>query len=290
MNPKYQKFLVEGEQVGARYSLAPPRQLPSGQAGMRLGQQAGNSLEFREHREYQPGDDLRRIDWGVLARSDKLTVKLYQNEVNPHVDIVVDGSGSMALADTVKVQATLSLAAVLASSARQSGFSHCAWLTSEGCQPIANGTASPSLWDSISFTGDGDPLKSFATSPPSWRPQSTRILISDLLWMGDPRQLLHAFTDRCSHVIVLQVLSEKDMEPPKEGAVQLVDSETGEAQNVVIDAMVQQRYRESFSRHQQHWLSAARQVGAAFVTVVAEKVVSNWQLDELVAAEILHIQ
>ena len=37
----------------------------------------GESMEFMDHREYQPGDDLRRLDWAAYARSDKMIVKLY---------------------------------------------------------------------------------------------------------------------------------------------------------------------------------------------------------------------
>ncbi len=289
MKATFRQFLREGEQIGARYALAPPRHLPSGHAGVRLGQQVGSSLEFREHREYQPGDDLRRIDWGVFARSDKLAVKLYQNEVLPHVEIVMDGSRSMALEDTCKVQATLTLAAILATSAKQSGFSHNTWLTAEGCQPVANGTATPSAWQNVSFTDTGNPLASFAHLPPSWRPQSIRILLSDLLWMGDPRQLLGWFADRTSHVIVIQVLARQDIEPPKQGYIRLVDSETSEVQEVYVDSLAQQQYQEAFERHQQHWMMAAQQAGAVFSTLVAEDLVGDWQLDELVAAEILYI-
>ena len=98
MNEDYRKFLIAGEQAGSRYALCSPRNAPSGLAGVELGNRSGSSLEFREHREYEPGDDLRRIDWSVYARSDKLTVKLFREEVSPHLDVVIDSSRSMALA------------------------------------------------------------------------------------------------------------------------------------------------------------------------------------------------
>lgn len=290
MKPEYREFLRVGEEAGARYALVAPRKLPSGLTGSRLGHQAGSSLEFREHRDYQPGDDLRRIDWGVYGRSDKLTVKLYQDEVLPHVDIVMDGSRSMVLTDTVKGKATLGLAAVLASASRQAGFSHCAWVTDEGCQRVVNGTSTPSLWDDLKFEDQGNPLLSFSHQPPTWRPQSIRVLISDLLWMGDPLQFLGYFADRSTHILVLQVLAKQDMLPPPKGYIELVDSESGEVQDVYIDAVAQQRYTDAFSRHQQHWMQAARQVGAMFSTVVAEDIVDNWHLDDLVASEILQVQ
>lgn len=290
MNPEYRDFLKAGEAAGARYALVAPRKLPSGLAGSRLGHQAGSSLEFREHRDYQPGDDLRRIDWGVYGRSDRLTVKLYQDEVLPHVDLVVDGSRSMVLEDTLKGKATLGLAAVLASAARQAGFSHCAWVTEQGCQRVVNGTSAPSLWDDLSFKDVDNPMVAFSHQPPSWRPQGIRVLLSDLLWMGDPLQFLSYFADRSTHIIVLQVLAERDLKPPPQGYVELVDSETGETQDVFIDAIAQRRYQDAFTRHRQNWMHAARQVGAMFSSVVAEDIVEHWHLDDLVAAEILQVQ
>lgn len=55
----------------------------------------GFSVEFAEHRQYAPGDDLRHLDWKVFARSDKLHLKQYQQETNLDVMIGVDASGSM---------------------------------------------------------------------------------------------------------------------------------------------------------------------------------------------------
>ena len=56
----------------------------------------GLSVEFSEYRDYQPGDDLRHLDWRLFARSDRLYVKLYTQETNVRVYIVCDGSASMS--------------------------------------------------------------------------------------------------------------------------------------------------------------------------------------------------
>ena len=55
----------------------------------------GFSVEFVEHRPYQPGDELRYVDWRMLARSDKLFVKQYEEETNLRSMIVLDASASM---------------------------------------------------------------------------------------------------------------------------------------------------------------------------------------------------
>jgi uncharacterized protein (DUF58 family) len=56
----------------------------------------GFSVEFSEYRDYQPGDDLRHLDWRLYARSDRLCVKRYTLETNARFYILCDTSGSMA--------------------------------------------------------------------------------------------------------------------------------------------------------------------------------------------------
>src|SRR5688572_6091661 len=56
----------------------------------------GNSAEFAQHREYVPGDELRRLDWKVFARSDRLVIKEFDEETSLDCHLLVDGSESMA--------------------------------------------------------------------------------------------------------------------------------------------------------------------------------------------------
>ena len=254
-----------------------------------MGKRPGSSLEFIDHREYQPGDDLRRIDWGGFARSDKLTVKLYRDEVSPHLDVVIDGSCSMALENSPKAQATLGLAAVFATAAANVGYSHSAWVAGDGYRQVNNGTDRPSVWDGIDFVHRGDLSTSFAKLPPSWRPFGLRVLLSDLLWPGDALAALSHLAERATAVIVVQVLAEIDVNPMERGNIRLVDSETDEVQEIFLDAAAGKRYRDAFARHQENWHLAAKQTGAIMTTVVAEHILSDWRLEALVAVEALNI-
>lgn len=289
LDPQYHTYLTDGERAGARYALAVPTRVPTGLAGTQLGQHAGASLEFKDHRDYQPGDDLRRIDWSAYARSDKLTVKLYREEVNPHLDVLIDGSHSMALLDSAKPQAALGLAAALTTAAGNSGYTFASYLAHDGCEPIAHGTNRPSAWDNIAFTGSGNPQAALHQMPPHWRAQGIRVLISDLLWLGEPNATLDQLAVSAAAVYVVQVLAEADVDPPQRGNVRLVDCETGELKEVFIDAIAEQRYRDNLARHQEAWHEAARTVGASMTTVVAERLIKDWDLGDLVTAEILSV-
>ena len=119
--------LAVGEREGARYRLASPRSTPAGLIGQRLGSRAGSSLEFMDHRQYHPGDDIRRIDWSAYARSERLHVKLYRDEVSPHLELLIDTSSSMDLPGSRKGEATLALAAAVARAALNARFTLRAW-------------------------------------------------------------------------------------------------------------------------------------------------------------------
>src|SRR5262245_37198538 len=204
MNDDQQRYLMTGERVGSRFVLAAPRRVPMGAGGLHLSNRAGSSLEFRDHREYQPGDDLRRIDWNVYGRTDKLIVKLYREEVTPHVDIVIDGSRSMSLENTSKLEAVLGVAAVFASAASNADFSHCGWLAGDDCRRIGGGTGRPSTWHPLEFVYVGNVADSFSRKRPAWRRQGMRVLISDLLWLGDPLRSLQSLTRDAAAVFVIQ--------------------------------------------------------------------------------------
>ena len=283
------EYLKEGERAGQRYALRLPRPTPRGATGAAMGQRAGSSLEFKDYRDYQPGDDLRHIDWNAFARSDQLSVKLFREEIMPHMDVVLDASRSMALEGTAKERAALALAALLVTAAANAGFGHAVWLVDSDFRPVPNGSAPPSLWGDFELDHPGSPASVLASGAPPWRPRGVRVLVSDLLWVGEPLLALKQFTEGASAAVVIQLLAESDANPPPDGALRLVDVETDQIREIHVDARIVQRYHEALSRHQQNWHRACRQCGAIFTTLLAEPLLRDWKLNELVAAEFLRV-
>src|SRR5262249_27719851 len=73
----------------------------------------GSSTEFIEHRDYRRGDELRRIDWRVLARTDRLSVKVHEMESTMKVHLVVDTSESMRVPPPAGLPGKLDLACLI---------------------------------------------------------------------------------------------------------------------------------------------------------------------------------
>ena len=64
--------------------------------GLHKSRHHGQSVEFSEHKEYAPGDEIRHIDWRAFAKLDKYYVKRFEMETNLRALLLVDASGSMA--------------------------------------------------------------------------------------------------------------------------------------------------------------------------------------------------
>ena len=285
MDSPLRQSLRDGEQLGARYALQIPQVAASGIIGTRAGRRAGSSIDFQDYREYQPGDDLRFIDWGIYARSDKLTVKLFREEVTPHLDLILDGSSSMNLENTTKANAVAQLAALLATAAANAQCSQAVWLSGEGFQRLANDTLTPSAWDKLELNSSRTPEQSYEILPPKFRRLGVRVFISDLLWPGEPLQTLRRLRDGAAALFVIQLLARDDATTPEHGNLRVVDSETGEESEIYIDSSVAKQYTENLAQLQQSWDDACRQCGAHMTTIIAEDLENS--LKELEAMQLL---
>src|SRR5512140_2793604 len=74
-------------------------------SGLHKSPHQGQSVEFAEHKEYAPGDELRHLDWKALAKFDKYYIKRYEHETNLRSLPVVDGSGPLTKLDAARTLA-----------------------------------------------------------------------------------------------------------------------------------------------------------------------------------------
>ena len=285
MDTTIRQALRAGEQLGLRYALQIPQVAASGWTGTRSGRRAGSSIDFQDYREYQPGDDLRFIDWGIFARSDRLTVKLFREEVTPHLDLILDGSRSMNLEDTAKAGAVAQLAALLATAAANAQCTQAVWLSGEGFLRLPNDTLTPSAWDKLDLASKRTPEQSFEILPPKFRRLGVRVLVSDLLWPGEPVQLLRRLREGAAALFVVQLLAREDVTPPEHGNLRVVDCETGAESEIYIDSAIAKQYADNLAQLQQSWADACRQCGAQMTTIIAEDLENS--LKELEAIQLL---
>ena len=287
MLEEYRRFAMEGWAQGMRYAMQTPRGSLIGVAGGLLGKAAGSSIEFMDYREYQPGDDLRTIDWSAFGRTDKLMVRMYRQEVCPHLDLVIDCSASMALESTAKARATMALAGMLASGALNAGYTCSLHRLAETLSPAVGGGGSPLQWDGLDLDYAGDSGESFMRMAASFRPRGMRILISDLLWRTNPLSVLGRLAHQSLAAVVVTVQAREDIDGPEDGEWQLADSETGEILLMVVDSASRVAYRQAAAAHRQGWHDCCRANGAVMVEFEAEAFCRDWNARPLLETEVL---
>jgi hypothetical protein len=223
----------EAAAAAGRYRLAHGRQRNRGRLGSQRGHGVGSSQEFFDFRDYAPGDDLRHLDWRGYARTEQLRVRLHQEEVSPHVDVLVDTSASLASTGPKERAVRVLMVAV----------QH--WARREGAPArflaLGGGVVDPG---NLSFAGGGAPA--LPISP--LRPGSVRVLLSDGLWQAQPTPFLQRAIAGASRFFAVLVLDPWELEPSAEGACTLVDCEDGSRAEVQLDARTIDRYRERLQR------------------------------------------
>lgn len=239
--------------------------------GSRTSRRRGQSPEFVDHRQYAPGDDLRRLDWNVLARSEQTVIKRYRAEEEAAVRIAVDASASMGTGEPAKLDLARRIAAAIGYVALAEG---------ERAQLATIGVRGVEL--SVPKRGKGqwgairDRLRRVdadeATADAALAPESSvaellkragrpgiLVLISDALAPnGDieawPRAIARARSSG-HDVRFVQILSPEDIDPPWEGDLELVDAESGGTVDVTFDA----RAREAYARRLEALVTALRE-------------------------------
>jgi uncharacterized protein (DUF58 family) len=247
------------------------RQRWRGQAGGQAGLGTGSSLEFHDQRAYLPGDDPRQINWQAYARTGNYTMKLYQEEVRPLVDLVLDASESL-FAFPAKQQRTLELLAFALESALASAAS---------VRVLAvRGPAFTTLDQDALLSGHWmaqlEALPSLGSAEPPtlsrlpFRAGSLRVLISDLLFPTNPEPMLSALGQHQGHALVLAPWSADEAAPGWQGNYEFVDVETQATEPHRVEPEVLKRYLAAYERHFDLWKRAALRYGIALVRVAAE--------------------
>ncbi|RME76319.1 MAG: DUF58 domain-containing protein [Planctomycetota bacterium] len=101
------------------------------------------------------------------------------------------------------------------------------------------------------------------------RPRSIRVVVSDLLFLREPAREIGPLAHDAARLVLLQLLDPWERAPESEGAVELLDPETGQRLALQLDSAACRRYRERLARHLESWERAARAAAAIFCPVTA---------------------
>lgn len=259
-----------------RLKMAMHIRLDKGMSGGRKSSAKGSSVEFSDFREYLPGDDIRRIDWNVYGRLDKLYIKQFMEEKEAFYHVFLDSSGSMDFGEEKKSVMALRLAAVFA------------WLVLKQLDrveiltfrdgrlgktsPITGRNSFQRLLhelEQVSF--GGNTRINEAVRRCSLNGRGICILISDFLDQEGIDEAIRYLTFKRQEILLIQVLAREEVEFDEEGTLALEDVESGEQVRVTMTRQTIKVYQDTLEAHNQNLQRIAKRYGCGFLQVVSDE-------------------
>jgi len=234
-----------------RLSLLSRRSFRGRVKGERRSPRKGISVEFSDYRPYGVGDDLRYVDWNVYARLDRLYLKLFVDEEDLCLHLLVDASASMGFGEPSKLDYGARLAGALGFvglvGLERVGVGVVRDRMAEGFNPARGRSQAIPLMDFLGrlraggTTSLNDGLAAYALRS---REAGLAVLVSDLMDPGGYERGLKALLERRFDVHVVHVLAADEMNPSFGGDLRLLDAETDEERDLTLDAEALRGYHE----------------------------------------------
>ncbi len=230
-------------------------------AGAHASRRHGAGMEFSQYRPYQPGDDLRQLDWRLAARSDRYYLRESEVDTSLTVHLLLDASASMNHRDanglTKLDYARLLLGALAYLAQHQGDAVGLTILSPSGLRhlpPRADSRQLPRLYHALETAEAAGTFPDAATLAPltARRQRALTVCVSDLYEEdGEINRLLTRLRAVSGDVLLLHLMAGNELNFSHRGAVTLRDLETG--QTLQIDADQQ---RPAYQQQLQAWLAA----------------------------------
>lgn len=220
----------------------------------RLTQTRGRGIEFADHRPYAAGDDFRHIDWKAYKRLNRLLLRLFDEERDLPIYLMIDASRSMS--EPAKFDMARRLAAALC----YIGLVHLDKLT---ILPFGRGLGAETAvgrgkarifrvfeqLERLEAAGPTDLRESFKAFASRPRQTGLTVVLSDFLDPGGFEAGLKILRTLGHDVFVVHITSARDRDPGAFGDVRFVDAETGELRQVEVTPKLAAAYLKAWERH-----------------------------------------
>ncbi len=224
--------------------------------GERRSKRKGQSVEFADYRNYVVGDDLRFLDWNIYGRLERLFVKLFFEEEDLHVNVLIDASKSMDFGKPAKALYAKRVAAAIAYIGLVNYNRVSVTAFSDQYGPEMVGVRGRhlihrvlGLLAELEPAGAGNmtaACKRFAIRHPQ---RGVVLILSDFLDKGGFQAGMRYLIGRQYDLYAIQMLSPEEVEPELTGDLSLRDVEDGDIAEITVSRSLINRYRQNLNAY-----------------------------------------
>ena len=225
------------------------------QQALRPSVKKGASIEFQEFREYTPGDDPRTVDWSVYARLGELVIKIFRQEEELDLWVLLDASGWMDFGEANKFGQARRLAAALAyigmSNMDSASVVPFTAELAPGRERLRGRGKVFNLLDFLSALPAGErtdlerAVRGFVSRV---RRPSLVVVVSDFYGLAGVQRAIDLLRFFKHQIYVIQVASPWELDPPIRGELRLVDAEASDHADLTITDSMLRRYKRAFEQ------------------------------------------
>jgi uncharacterized protein (DUF58 family) len=224
--------------------------------GERLSKRKGQSVEFADFRQYAVGDDLRFLDWNLFARLDRLFLRLFLEEEDLHVYLLIDNSLSMEFGNPTKLHYAKQVAAALGFIGLTNmdrvvveAFNDRLTQSTQALRGRRSFWRLTSFLDGVEPAGPSDLTRAIKAFSLKARGKGVAIVLSDFMDKGGYEEWLRYLIARNMDLYLIQILSAEEIDPPLVGDLKLTDVEDGDEAEVTVSAPLLKRYKETLTAY-----------------------------------------
>lgn len=202
--------------------------------GKHLVNTYGQTVEFADYREYQLGDDIRRIDWNLFSRFEKYFLKLFTDERQMQVQIFLDCSASMGKDNPKKSSYAIATAAALGflSVHNMDKVSFHFMKGNKADNPFGTIIGKNSFFravgtmEELTFEEDADIRDCIVSCPNTEAKNGLTVIISDFFTDSNWKNAVDYLCYKNRQVLLVQIMTPEELDPTYDGRVNLIDSES----------------------------------------------------------------
>ena len=235
-----------------RLALAAKRVQLGVAKGERRSKRKGISVEFADYRDYVQGDDTRFVDWNIYGRLDSLFLKLFQEQEDLTVHLLIDASDSMAFGTPPKLEFACKLAAAIGYVAlvgydrvSVEAFSNARRQRMLPCRGRASAGKLFNFIGSIEPGGETNLERSCRSYVIRNRAKGVAVIMSDFFDPQGFEGCIRGLTQSRSDVYAIHILAPEEIEPELTGDLKLLDCETNAYVEISVSRALMRRYKEN---------------------------------------------